>query len=160
MAQTYFMTSSASNQTVSKGLTSLPVEIQLMIVRAWLVTDTPIINFATAKSLADATPSGWPLGQTYLSLSILWTCQAYHVEGWKIFWQRNHFVISRRTADVPAIQHLFFERPMQPHEMLRDLTLHQSNIQTLAESLLSTSCHRGSRSFAISDRLETHQDNP
>ena len=90
--------SSSIDQTISEpNLSSLPTELQLLILRQCLTTPTALFNFgsrmtkkyASRRLLPDATDELF--GQDNLSLSILFTCRLYHTEGWKILFSENTF---------------------------------------------------------------------
>ena len=86
------------DQNVSEpNLSSLPTELQLLILRDCLTTPTALFNFgsrltkkyASRRLIPDATDELF--GQDNLSLSIIFTCRLYHTEGWKILFSGNTF---------------------------------------------------------------------
>ena len=111
-------------------LTSLPMELQLRILRSCHVTDAPFIDFnlgqkgpkAGYKRTQDEERS-----QDMVALEILWTNRLYRAEGLRILWQENSFLYNvHRSARTKGLR---AELRQGPHmAILCHLTLRQTEV--------------------------------
>ena len=87
------------------NLSSLPIELQLLVLRECLVTPTALFNFGISRKKKYLSPppsfpdaKGELFGQDELYLAILFTCRLYNEEGWKILFSENHFSFDIRLS--------------------------------------------------------------
>ena len=104
--------------------TRLPLELQLRVLRFCLVTNKPILDFASSLfSTRRRTRSNRRLtSQNETLLAVLSTCRLYRAEGWRILLQNNPFVY---TCDSESIHQLTWKSELQSKisGSLRNLTL-------------------------------------
>ena len=102
----------------------LPLELQLRVLRFCLITNKPIIDFASSLfSTRRRTRSSRRLtSQNETLLAVLSTCRLYRAEGWRILLQNNPFVY---TSDGGTIHQLTWTSALQTRlcSSLRNLTL-------------------------------------
>lgn len=135
---------STSSGKKGHNLTSLPMELQLRVLRACVVADTPIIDMRVHRAL-----SGYASrvekehrGQEDIHFRILATCRVYHEEGWKMFWQQNTFTFLRfweagsyRSSGFPSIPEAFERLPR--YTMLRHLSLRYGGEDLAGEGIMT-----------------------
>lgn len=89
--------SSAGPSVPQHSLPHLPVEVQLKILYFALSSDQPIIN-----PLSKAHPEHLTVQErtqpSQIAIHFLATCKAYHEEGTKILWTKNHFLFTNPQA--------------------------------------------------------------
>ena len=117
----------------SKTLTlrTLPMEIQLNILEACLVTSNPFIELITSSCFSQ--PYHELRGHKDIVLGILRTCRLYWVEGSKMFWQRNRFLFSSPTLCPAFIDKLSFHSRLLP--WIKHLTLRYAILDSLSDVL-------------------------
>lgn len=121
------------------SLPALPLEIQILILRACLVIDVPLVNFGNLKMTVTPPPEADHQGRKHVNLAILQTCRLYYTEGWKLVWRCNTFVILPKDINPMSVNLLFRGYPR--NTPLRHLSLRYFDLQTQADkfmALLST----------------------
>ena len=113
-------------------LTSLPMELQLRIVRFCLVTDAAFIDFNIEQQGSNSVykrTKDEHRGQDKVALGILRTNRLYRAEGFRILWQANNFLYNvHRSAPTKGLRS---ELRLGPHiAVLCHLTLRQTGVVT------------------------------
>ena len=115
-------------------LPCLPLEIQLLVLRECLISNTPLLDYGAKPGRVHLTMINEPRGQDDICFGILSTCKLYHKEGLKFLYAYNHFSYTeifeterQWWSQLPAIpeeprsNHLSY--PMQQFSNLKHLIL-------------------------------------
>ncbi|KAG7005699.1 hypothetical protein G7Y79_00018g045060 [Physcia stellaris] len=100
-------------------LPDLPTEIQLQILEACLVSDSGTVHVSQHNLFYGDPATPTVKASNNVNLNILRTCRLFREEGLKVFFQRNHFIVSSALTKpeeigdlslsfghVPPIKHL------------------------------------------------------
>ena len=108
-------------------LSLLPLEIQTLILKYCLTTETPFIDFCFGYRIAASEISAdEPRGQDSVSLAVLATNRQFRAVGLKILWQENNFLFTRSDEFTLLNTDILMSRPQIT--LLRHMILHQDSI--------------------------------